>query len=110
MLQGEFTSIGYNSLSFIEISNITEDKIKIKGISLWGTNTEAPRTGEIELILNNLGGEYIFLGDGMNTPKQFILTIQNKNQLTIHEHGYMGIYGLNVTFSGNYERVKNNVF
>ncbi len=41
----------------------------------------------------------------MNTPKQFILTAKNKNQLTIHEHGYMGVYGLNVTFSGNYERV-----
>lgn len=90
----------------VRVSRLQNGRFHVGGLALWGTDREyGPNLGELDFI-GELDGQCLRYqwehGDGL--LYRAVLTFR-ADGLYITEENWIGVYGMNVTFAGNYERV-----
>lgn len=76
----------------------------VTGLALWGTNREnGPNLGELSFIGTVENGVIKHVLNGYDPPHIISLRFEN-DRLIVEEENWLGTYGMNVFFFGEYDR------
>lgn len=113
---GEARSIAYlipghyiRELAFesaeIRVQHLADGRYHISGIALWGTKRfSGPNIGELDFI-SELNGNTIEYSGSYPDGKEYRAKLQFSNSnLVVTEENWVGIFGMNVNFSGDYSK------
>jgi hypothetical protein len=104
-ISGHYIRDGEFDSAEIMIEQLPSGSFHISGFSLWGKLIEyGPYTGELDFVGSLLDGEikYEFVKDD-NIKYKLVLNFQEES-LVVSEENWIGVYGMNVTFQGEYHR------
>ncbi len=106
-VSGKYLRETDNESSELNIKLLPGGKVHVTGISFWGTKQEyGPNTGELDFVSTIKNGHVKFsekIGKGQYYKLE--LTFKEKG-LSVKEEGYIGRYGMNVTFTGEYKKIR----
>lgn len=110
---GHYTRINSGSDSAeIEITPVPDGvegypRYFVSGLALWGSEREfGPNIGELSLVMTMSDDGELWVNDytpGRNEPHKVRFLFEN-GKLTVAEENYIGVYGMGVTFEGEYSR------
>jgi hypothetical protein len=94
-----------NEQSELEVELLSDGKVHVKRLSLWGINREyGPHTGELDFVAD-IRNRRIKFSDDMGQGQKFELKlIFGEKGLTVKEQDCLGYFGLNVSFEGEYRK------
>ncbi len=115
---GEATTLGLDSISGhyvrdgefesadIKIQRLPDGKYHIDGLALWGKIREyGPNIGDLDFIAE-LKEDYIEYSWGHPGREPYKAVFKFKNgTLSISEENWVGMFGMNVSFEGEYHKV-----
>lgn len=79
----------------------------VSGFALWGRQREyGPNIGEFDLVMEIRDGEFYPIRRAGNTENHRIRIALDGNKLSVSEENWLGAYGMNVHFEGEYEKVE----
>ena len=95
----------------LEINLLTPTRIRVKGYALWGTSRECPHIGELDFEsdfdFENKSCIYSEKLEGENKLYRIRLTFETFG-VVVEEENASGHFGMNVSFTGRYIKVKRN--
>jgi hypothetical protein len=79
----------------------------VSGSALWGLQRQAgPNVGEFDLVMELRDQKFIPTGEAGVAEKHKINIIIEGDRLLVSEENWLGAYGMNVHFGGEYEKAK----
>lgn len=106
IISGKYLREGYNEQAELEIIYIGNKRIKVNGLSFWGTkNKYGPNIGELGFQIDLIENKAVFSEqNGSNLYRIFFEF--NGNEIMVKEDYAIGKFGFNAGFGGLYEKIK----
>ncbi len=105
IISGHYIRDGEFESADIKVKRLPDGKYHIDGLALWGKTREyGPNIGDLDFIAELHGNtiEYSWAGSNRE-PYKAVFKFQDK-MLTIFEENWMGMFGMNVCFQGQYHK------
>jgi hypothetical protein len=103
-VSGHYIRTNENDSAEFKIQRLPSGEYHISGLAFWGINREfGPNTGDLEFI-SSLENDLIAYRD-MSGHLSYTLVLRfSEDQLIATEDNALGMFGMNVEFTGNYQR------
>ncbi|OGP51268.1 MAG: hypothetical protein A2Y79_03565 [Deltaproteobacteria bacterium RBG_13_43_22] len=104
-ITGHYIRDGKYESAEIKVKRLPDDKYHIEGIALWGTDREhGPNIGDLNFVaeLHDNQINFTWRAPGRE-PYKVLLKFKN-GKLIITEKNWVGIFGMNVAFQGEYQK------
>jgi len=104
-VSGKYTRETENESATLEVNLLSDGKVRIKGMSLWGRNRKyGPNIGELDFKASIKNGRVEYTeGIGKRQHYKLELTFV-EGGLSAKEEGISAHFGLNVKFAGKYKK------
>jgi hypothetical protein len=104
-VSGKYIKKTENESANIEVKLISQNKVHVKGIALWGTNRETgPNIGELDFKAPIKNGRVEYFENKGKKQYYKLELIFTEKGLIAKEEGSSDNFGLNVTFAGEYSK------
>lgn len=106
IISGHYVRDGEFESADIKVQRLTDGKYHIDGLALWGKAREyGPNIGDLDFIAELINGDTIeySLGHPGRESYKAIFKFEN-GKLTISEDNWVGMFGMNVCFQGQYHK------
>ncbi len=98
--EGEFES------AEIKVSNLPDGNLQISGLALWGkTQKRGPNIGELDFEAELRNNKVTFSDDKYSGKEYHLELAFQENRLVATEKNIIGVFGMNVSFGGEYKRI-----
>lgn len=105
-ISGRYIREGFNEQAELEVLYLGNDRIKVSGISFWGIKNEfGPNIGDLDFEIDLIKDKAVY-SEKTGGELYRIFMEFNEDQLIINEDYVIGIFGMNVTFGGTYNKVE----
>lgn len=106
VISGRYVRERYNEQVELEIMYLGNKRIKVSGLSFWGTKNEyGPNIGELDFEIDLIENKAVYSKTNGSELYRIFLEF-NGDQIIINEDDVIGQFGMNVTFDGLYDKVK----
>lgn len=107
-ITGHYISRDFNNSAELIIKLLENKKYHVTGTSLWGTTHQyGPNIGTLDFVAN-LNEDTIEYQE-QNGDKTYKLFLKfGEHSIDVSEENWVGAFGMNVNFSGNYQRAYNS--
>lgn len=104
-VSGKYLRETDNESAELDIKLLHSGKVHVTGASFWGTKQEyGPYTGELDFVSTIKNG-HVKYSEKIGKGQYYKLELAFKGKsLSVNEEGYIGRYGMNVTFTGEYKK------
>jgi hypothetical protein len=101
------TSAGDSAEIRISPTRLTDDRVHVSGLALWGEKRPyGPNLGELDFSANIKGR--VIHHEEQHTDHVYRITITvHGDVMTVAEENAHGTFGMNVSFAGEYRRAKS---
>lgn len=106
LIPGHYIRAGEYESAELKIQRLADGRYHVTGTALWGTHREyGPNIGDLDFIAEIHGGtiEYRWPCLGENREYHAWLKFTDAG-LIVTEENWVGVFGINVTFSGQYDK------
>lgn len=103
---GHYIRAGEYESAELKVQHLTDGRYHVVGTALWGTHREyGPNIGDLDFIAELHGDtiEYRWPYPGEEREYHALLRF-TENGLDVTEENWLGIFGMNVNFSGRYDK------
>ncbi len=102
-IEGKYIRLGGESGEIqLTALPISPERFHVSGFALWGESREyGPNMGELDFSANLSDGVIRYMGAQMFPDYKITIKVL-ENSLEVEEDNFMGVHGMNVTFSGKY--------
>lgn len=105
-VSGHYVRETRNESAEIEVSMLPGNRVRVSGISFWGTNREfGPHIGELEFDAPINERRVVYLDENNAGETYRLELVFERGRLFADEGDTRGPFGLNVSFGGEYHRV-----
>lgn len=104
-ISGHYIRDGKYESAEIKVQRLPDGKYHIDGFALWGTNRErGPNTGDLDFVAELYDNRIDYTwGHPGREPYEASLEFEN-GKLIVSENNWVGMFGMNVTFQGEYQK------
>lgn len=104
-ISGHYIRNGEFDSAEIKVEPLPDGSFHISGFSLWGKSREhGPNIGELDFV-GSLLDDVIHYESTKHDKSKYKLALNfQEDSLVISEENWTGVYGMNVTFQGEYHR------
>lgn len=105
MIPGHYIRDGEFESAELKVKRLPDGRYHISGLALWGKQREyGPNLGELDFI-GEVSGDTIEYSRTYPEGKEYRAWLRFANEcLEVTEDNWLGIFGMNVNFSGTYEK------
>lgn len=105
-ISGRYVREGFNEQAEFEVIYLGNKRIKVSGLSFWGTKNEfGPNIGELDFESDLIENKAVYSKKNGNELYRIFLEF-NGDEIIAHEDYVIGQFGMNVTFNGLYKKIK----
>ena len=106
IISGKYVRKGFNERAELEIMYIGNKRIKVIGLSFWGTkNKFGPNNGQLAFESDLIENKAVYSERNGGELYRIFLEF-NGDEIIANEDYVIGQFGMNVTFDGLYEKIK----
>lgn len=106
IISGRYIREGYNEQAELEIMYLGNKRIKVSGLSFWGTKNEyGSNIGQLDFESDLIENKVVF-SERIESDLYRIFLEFNGDEINVDEDYVIGRFGMNVTFHGLYEKIK----
>ena len=105
-IPGHYIRVGEHESAELKIQRLSDGRYYVTGTALWGSNREyGPNIGELHFLGDLHGDSVEYRQTCVGEKKEYRFSISFcKDRLTVKEENWTGMFGLNVYFSGQYDK------
>jgi hypothetical protein len=109
VIAGHYIRAGQYESADIQIERLGDGRYHVSGEALWGTNRRhGPHTGQLDFIADLRGETIEYAETFADRTYRATFTFAGR-RLMVTEEGGTGMFGMNVNFSGEYDRVPGSM-
>ena len=105
VVSGHYIREGDYESAEIRVQRMTDGRYHVKGLALWGKRRQnGPHLGELDFIAEIAGNTIEYSSAYPGEKKYHAVLRFTDERLTVAEENWVGTFGMNVRFSGEYEK------
>lgn len=103
---GHYIRTGEYESAELKVQHLADGRYHVTGVALWGAHREyGPNIGDLDFIGELIGDNIEYHWSYPSEEKKYIALLRfSKDGLTVTEENWIGIFGMNVNFSGHYDK------
>lgn len=103
-IAGHYIRTGANQSAELKIRHLGGATYHVSGLALWGTDRRhGPNLGELEFVADLAEDTMMYTGHTPGTRPYKATIVFSRGRLTVTEENFIGKFGLNASFGGEYE-------
>lgn len=108
-ISGHYIRAGEYESAELKIQRLAGGRYHVTGNALYGTNREyGPNIGELDFIGELAGDTIDYRWSYHREKKKYRALLQfSEDGLTVIEENWVGVFGMNVNFTGHYDKATN---
>ena len=100
---GHYIRSGNFESADLTINCLDDSRCHVSGTALWGTSREfGPNLGELDFVAE-LHGDMIIHTESFSGRAYALVVRFSEGRLSVTEENWLGMFGMNVNFSGDYD-------
>jgi hypothetical protein len=103
---GHYIRAGEYESAELKVQRLLDGRYHVTGTALWGTHREyGPNIGDLDFIGELHGDTIEYRWPYLGEDKEYHAWLKfSEDGLTVTEENWLGIFGMNVTFTGQYDK------
>ena len=103
---GHYIRAGEYESAELKVQRLTDGRYHVTGTALWGTHREyGPNIGDLDFIAELTGDTIEYRWPYPSEDKEYRAYLRfSEGGLSVTEENWVGIFGMNVTFAGEYDK------